>query len=103
MWLADRLSPPAPVLDRAAEEATRDPDLRARLTRLARACYRRPLYLQAWLGANPRTILLGLCIILGSPLWYFLVELTLLNLLLVASIVSQKKANACLEARLRVP
>lgn len=100
MWLADRLSPPAPALDRAAEAAARDPAARARLHRLARACYRRPLYLQAWLGANPRTILLGLCILLGSPLWYFLVEATLLNLLLVASIRSQKRANLCLEARL---
>jgi uncharacterized membrane protein YecN with MAPEG domain len=103
MWLADRLSPPAPALDRAAEQATRDPALRERLTRFARICYRRPLYLQAWLGANPRTILLGICIILGSPLWYFLVEATLLNLLLVASIRSQKRANQCLEARLRAP
>lgn len=101
--LADRLSPPAPALDRAAEEATRDPELRQRLTLLARTCYRRPLSLQAWLGANPRTILLGLCMILGSPLWYFLVEATLLNLLLVASIGSQKRANCCLEARLGAP
>jgi phosphatidylglycerophosphate synthase len=100
MWLADRLSPPAPALDRAAERAANDPVLRERLNRLARTCYRRPLFLQALLGANPRTILLGLCIALGSPLWYFLIEATLLNLLLLVSIRSQKRANSCLEARL---
>jgi phosphatidylglycerophosphate synthase len=100
VWLADRLSPASPALDRAAERAANDPVLRERLNRLARTCYRRPLFLQALLGANPRTILLGLCIALGSPLWYFLVEATLLNLLLLFSIRSQKRANSCLEARL---
>jgi phosphatidylglycerophosphate synthase len=100
IWLANALSPAAAALDRAAEAATRDPALRHRLTRLARIAYRWPLLLQSLLGANWRTLLLGLCIFLGSPLWYFLVEATLLNLLLLASIRSTKRANACLEARL---
>jgi phosphatidylglycerophosphate synthase len=100
IWLANALSPAAPALDRAAEAATRDPALRHRLTRLARIAYRRPLLLQSLLGANWRTLLLGLCIFLGSPLWYFLIEATLLNLLLLASIGSTKHANACLGARL---
>jgi hypothetical protein len=100
IWLAAELSPHCPPLDRAAEQAMHDPALRARLTRLARACYRTPLRLQSLLGANPRTILLGVCLAISSPLYYFLIEATLLNLLLIASIRSQKRANSCLAARL---
>ena len=37
-------------------------------------------------GPNPRTILCGVSMLAGSPLWYFLGEAVLLNLILVASV-----------------
>jgi len=100
VWLADRLSPASPALDRAAEDAARDPETRARFTRLSRRTFRTPLHLQAYLGSNPRTLLLALSMALGSPLWFFLTEVTLMNLLLFASIRRQHAANRALEARL---
>jgi hypothetical protein len=46
----------------------------------------------AVLGANPRTILLGLSMLAGSPLWFFVIEATVLNIVLVAGIVAQRDA-----------
>jgi hypothetical protein len=56
--------------------------------------------LQALLGANPRTVLLGISMAIGSPLYYFLAETTLLNLLLIASMRSQRSCDARLARRL---
>lgn len=100
LWLAEVLSPRSPALDRAAEQAARDPAMRRRLARICRRGSRGPLFLQALLGANPRTILLGLSMALGSPLWFFLAESTALNLLLVLSIRRQRAANERIAARL---
>ena len=41
----------------------------------------------AIIGANPRTILLGLSMIAGSPLWFFLIELIVFNVVLVIAIM----------------
>lgn len=101
LWLAQRLSPASAELDRAAEEAARDPATRRRLTRLCRPVFRAPLGLQALLGANPRTLLLGASMALGSPLWFFLAETTVMNLLLIVSIRRQRACDRALEARLR--
>lgn len=100
MWLAGLLSPASAELDRAAEEALRDRAARRRLTRLCKCASREPLFLQALLGANPRTVLLGISMALGSPLFYFLAETTLLNLLLIVSVRRQKSCNDTLGARL---
>ena len=67
-----------------------DPPERQRIARLAREAGRRTLVLPAVLGANPRTILLGLSMIAGSSIWFFLTELTLLNAVLVIAIVQQR-------------
>lgn len=101
LWLADKSGPASAELDRAAEEAARDPVVRRRLTRLCRRGSRQPLRLQAMLGANPRTLLLGASMALGSPLWFFLAETTLLNLLLIVSIRRQRACNEALGARFR--
>ena len=98
--LAAALTPVSPRLDQAAEEAKRSPGARRRLMRLSRRAARRPLSYQAGLGANPRTVLLGASMALGTPLWFFLIETTLLNVLLVASIREQRRSNAALAARL---
>ncbi|HEX9931912.1 MAG TPA: CDP-alcohol phosphatidyltransferase family protein [Allosphingosinicella sp.] len=100
LWLADALSPASAELDRAAEAAACDPEARRRLTRLCRSVFRGPLFLQGLLGANPRTVLLGISMALGSPLFFFLAETTVMNLLLVASVRRQKRANVTLARRL---
>ena len=66
-----------------------DPTERQRIARLAREVAPSFLSLPGMLGANPRTIILGLSMMAGSPLWFFLVEITLLNLLLVMGIARQ--------------
>jgi hypothetical protein len=100
MWLAETLSPASPELDRAAEAAGHDPAERRRLTRLCRPVFRRTLFLQGLLGANSRTVLLGISMALGSPLFYFVAETTVMNVLLAASVRRQKRANALLVRRL---
>ncbi|HEY0147998.1 MAG TPA: CDP-alcohol phosphatidyltransferase family protein [Allosphingosinicella sp.] len=67
---------------------------------LARSIGRRALAFQEWLGPNRRTLLLGLSMAVGSPLWFFLVEATIFNILLVASVRRQRKVNAELAAAL---
>jgi phosphatidylglycerophosphate synthase len=65
-----------------------------RLAPLARREGRRTLPLQVALGANARTMLLGLGMIAGSAAWFFLIEASVLNLLLAISIVQQRAASA---------
>ena len=71
-----------------------------RVAPLARMEGRRTLPLQVALGANARTVLLGLAMLAGSPAWFFLVEASLLNLLLVVSILQQRRASARIAVRL---
>lgn len=71
-----------------------------RLAPLARAEGRRTLPLQVLLGANIRTVLLGLAVLAGSAAWFFLAEASVLNLLLVASILQQRRASARLAGAL---
>jgi phosphatidylglycerophosphate synthase len=67
---------------------------------VARRIGRRALLVQEWLGPNRRTLLLGLSMASGSPLWFFVVEFTMFNLLLVASVLRQRRVNAELAAAL---
>lgn len=80
-------------IDAVVAAAEADPPERARIADLARAAARRTLPVQVMLGANPRTVLLGLSMIAGTPAWFFFVEATLLNLLLAGSIVQQRRAS----------
>ncbi len=66
----------------------------------ARRIGRDALFVQEWLGPNRRTLLLGLSMATGTPLWFFLFECTFLNLLLIASIRRQRKVNARLAREL---
>jgi hypothetical protein len=67
---------------------------------LSRRIGRRALFLQGWLGPNRRTLILGLSMAVGTPLWFFLLEATLFNLLLIASVRRQRRVNAELAAAL---
>lgn len=66
-----------------------DPVERQRIARLAREAAPSFLRVPGALGANPRTVILGLSMIAGSPAWFFLAELVVLNVLLVLGLVRQ--------------
>lgn len=67
-----------------------DPVERQRIARLARESGSGFLALPAVLGANPRTIILGLSMIAGTPIWFFLVEAVVLNVVLAIAVVRQR-------------
>lgn len=84
--LGSAMAPHAAAVDRLVEEAAADPRRTALFRRLARKLSRASLLLQKSVGPNPRTLILGASMALGSPLWFFLAELVALNLLLAISV-----------------
>jgi phosphatidylglycerophosphate synthase len=92
--LAAFLVPRGEQADALIEAAERDPQRLERARRVSRQIGVRALGLQAWLGPNRRTLVLGLSMAAGSPLWFFLFEATLLNLVLIASIRLQWRVNS---------
>ena len=84
--LPDKMTPWAARLDLLVEAAADDPVRLRRIRRLARARFRRALRYQNLVGPNPRTLILGASMACGSPLWFFLAEAVLLNLVLIASV-----------------
>ncbi|MBA3056237.1 MAG: CDP-alcohol phosphatidyltransferase family protein [Sphingomonadales bacterium] len=52
------------------------------------------------LGPNPRAIVLGLSMLAGSPVWYFLYQAVVLNLLLAASVIAHNAAAQRISARI---
>lgn len=100
MKLASSLVPRAAAIDAAVREAEAEP---ARLERV-RAIVgeeRRPLLpLLKILGPNPRAVVLGLGMIAGSPLWFFVYQAVVLNALLGLSLVLHDRAAQRIEARL---
>ncbi len=85
VWHA--LSRPTQVVNALVASAEADPPERRRIAEIARQVGSRALPLLAVLGANPRTILLGLSMIAGTPLWFFLIEIVVLNVALVMAIM----------------
>jgi phosphatidylglycerophosphate synthase len=84
--VANRMAPWATVIDGAVQAARSDPRRVERIRRLVRRSWRGALKLEKVVGANPRTIILGVSMALGSPIWFFLAETVLLNLILLISI-----------------
>ncbi|MBW6522903.1 CDP-alcohol phosphatidyltransferase family protein [Sphingomonas sp. RHCKR47] len=93
LWAWNRMSGATSRVDALVVGAAHDAPERRRIADLARAAGTRTLPVLAIIGANPRTILLGLSMIAGSPLWFFLTELVLLNLVLALAI-AQGAASA---------
>jgi phosphatidylglycerophosphate synthase len=87
LWAWHKMSGPTQRVNALVESAAADPAERRRIAEIAYAAGRTTLPVVAVLGANPRTLLLGLSMIAGSPLWFFLIELVLLNLVLVVAIL----------------
>ena len=87
--VSEALTAPTQTVNALVVAATCDRPERLRIARLTRQAGRATLPLQAILGANPRTILLGVSMIAGGPLWFFVIEATVLNVLLAVSIAQQ--------------
>jgi hypothetical protein len=100
--LASATNPHSSELDEAFVRSAGDESEAARLRRLYLSSSRGSLVYQRLLGANPRTILLGMSMALGSPIWFFIVEITLLNMLLALSIAQQRRCNRIVVSRLGV-
>lgn len=101
--LAGATSPQSDEIDAALEAASGDAREEKRLKRLCRHSSRTAIVLQHALGANPRTIALGISMTAGSPIYFFITEISLLNLILVISILHQRRGNRSLAARLAAP
>jgi len=101
--LAALTSPRSDEIDAALASASGDAREVTRLKRLCRRSSRTAIILQHALGSNPRTIALGISMAAGSPIYFFVAEFTLLNLILVISILHQRRSNQLLVVRLAPP
>lgn len=90
--VATGMTPYAARIDDAAVIAKNDSAARERLRLAARAEAMPLLSLLKVLGPNPRAIVLGLSMIAGSPLYYFVYQTLFLNALLVLSVVLHNRA-----------
>jgi hypothetical protein len=96
--LAAAMSPYSARVDALAEAS--DARRTALLRRLARRAGRGSVKLQKSVGPNPRTLILGASMALGSPLWFFLAEIVVLNGLLVVSVRHHNRVALALAERL---
>jgi len=99
LWAWNRMSGATQRVDALVVGAEHDRHERTRIADIARAAGTRTLPVLAALGANPRTILLGLSMIAGSPLWFFLIELVVLNLVLVFAVLQGAASARRIAAR----
>lgn len=86
------MTPHARAIDEATVAAEHDPSGRDRLRATVKAEALPLMPLLKLLGPNPRAIVLGLSMIAGSPLYYFLYQAVFLNALLAASVVLHNRA-----------
>ena len=96
------MTPHGRTIDEATEAAENDPARRDRLRQAVRAEAVPLLPLLKMLGPNPRAIVLGLSMIAGSPLYYFLYQAIFLNLLLALSVVLHNRATKRMAAAISV-
>lgn len=98
--LATGLTPHALKIDEAVAAAKDDPARLEAIRAAVRAEAPPLLALCKVLGPNPRAIVLGLAMLAGSPLWYFLYQSLVLNALLVISVVAHNRAAKRIAARI---
>lgn len=102
--LAAGMSPNALRIDAAVTKAMANDPVRLAQIRAEVQREQRPLLVMLrYLGPNPRAILLGLSMIAGSPLWYFLYLSVALNLLLMLSVRLHDAAAGRVVSRLELP
>ena len=90
--LAAGVTPYSAAIDTAVADAQRDPARLEAIRRAIRAEMPPLILIWKFLGPNPRAIVLGLSMFAGSPLWYFIYQAIVLNLLLVISIKAHNRA-----------
>lgn len=99
--LASGMSPWALKVDGAITAAMKDDPARLAQVRSEVQREQRPLLLLLkFLGPNPRAIVLGIGMIAGSPLYYFIYQSIVLNLLLVVAVVLHNAAARRVAQRL---
>lgn len=102
--LAAGMSPNALRIDAAVTRAMADdPALLARIRAEVQREQRPLLELLRYLGPNPRAVLLGLSMLAGSPIWYFIYLSVGLNLLLAVSVRLHDAAAGRVVVRLSLP
>jgi hypothetical protein len=75
------------------------PRERERMSRICRRAARKAIRVQTHLGANLRTVALGISMMAGSPLWFFLYEIVPLTLVLLWSRRLQRRCDLTILAR----
>jgi phosphatidylglycerophosphate synthase len=100
--LASGMTPDALKVDAAAEAAQANPAAIERIAVAARAEAMPLLPVLKVLGPNPRAILLGLSMLAGGPLYYFLYQTLVLNGVLIASVMMQNAAARRIAAKIAV-
>ena len=98
--LAAGLTPRAARIDAAVGAATGDADKLARIRTIIGEERRPLLPLLKIMGPNPRAIVLGLGMIAGSPLWFFVYQALVLNVLMALSLVLHDRAARRIGTRL---
>jgi hypothetical protein len=96
VWLSNRMSPAANPIDEALAEA--DPTQADRIRARVRDSARMSILLEKALGGNPKTLIIAASIALGSPAYYFLTTIVVLNFILLVSIVHHKRVERRLAA-----
>jgi phosphatidylglycerophosphate synthase len=98
--LSGALSPGAAAIDAAFVAAAADPERIQRMRALVRDASPLSIRLEKALGANPKTLIIALAMALGSPAYYFVTVLVILNLVLAVSIRYHNRVNRALALRL---
>jgi phosphatidylglycerophosphate synthase len=98
--VASGMTPHALKVDAAVEAAQGNPGALANIVQVVRKEATPLLLLLKFLGPNPRAIVLGLSMMAGSPLWYFIYQAVVLNLLLVASVILHNAAAKRIDGQL---
>ncbi len=98
--VASGMTPYALNVDALVARAKGDPAELERIARTARAQLEPLLAMLKVLGPNPRAIILGLSMLAGSPLWYFLWYIVALNVLLAISVARHNAAAKRIEVAL---
>ena len=98
--LASGMTPYSAKIDSLVQDAAHSPEQQARIKVAVQTDAVPLLSVLKVLGPNPRAIILGLSMLFGSPLWYFLYLIVALNLLLVWSVIAHNAAARRIVAKL---
>ena len=94
--LADRIAPKDDRIDAALADPANGEQRRALIRELGIA----PFAGSSLLGANYRTLALAAAMVAGSPMWYFLYEIVVLNPVLILSMRRSRRAIRLIEAEM---